>query len=140
MGQVITGFLIGLLFIGAGIAITKYKCYWLIAGYNTSSAEEKKQVDIEQLAKHMGRLMYLIALCNCAMGIVGYLGFSVNIVVAIMVAIIFGYLFYIQKFDKSSDPKNSRIIIAIIGIIILVIGSVVFCSSNEPNKVTRTDS
>lgn len=140
MGEIIIGFLIGLLFIGLGIAISKYKCYWLIAGYNTSSEKEKKQVDIEQVAKHMGRLMYLIAICIWGMGIFGYLGLSINIVVAVMVIIIFGYVFYIQKFDKSSDAKTSRIIIGIIAVITLVIGTIVFCSSSEPNKVTRTDS
>lgn len=43
MWEIISVVASGLLIIGIGVAISKYKCYWLIAGYNTSSKEEQKK-------------------------------------------------------------------------------------------------
>lgn len=62
MGEVITVSIVSVLFIVIGVLISKYKCYWLISGYNTSSKEEKARVEIEKVAKHMGRMCYAIAI------------------------------------------------------------------------------
>ena len=37
---------IGVLFLVMGVMIKHFKWYWLIAGYNTMSKEQKKKVDI----------------------------------------------------------------------------------------------
>lgn len=36
-------FLMGILFIAMGLAMDKFKCYWLIAGYNTAGKEEQEK-------------------------------------------------------------------------------------------------
>ena len=61
MAYIIIFSIVSLLFVFLGIAISRYKCYWLIAGYNTASKEEKARIDIENVAKHMSRMCYLIA-------------------------------------------------------------------------------
>lgn len=44
-GKVIIFSIVSCIFIAIGILISKYKCYWLISGYNTASKEEKSKVD-----------------------------------------------------------------------------------------------
>lgn len=50
-------------FILLGILFSLGKGAWLIAGYNTSSAEEKARYDEKALCKFMGKLMFLLAAC-----------------------------------------------------------------------------
>lgn len=115
MWEFITVLGVGFLLIGTGVAISKYKWYWLIAGYNTSSKEEKEKVDIEQLAKHMGRLCYIMAVGIWMTGLlVHFFEIPVSISTIVMSIIIFGYIIYMQKFDSSEDVKTNRIIISVI--------------------------
>ena len=58
------GFIIGLIFIVIGVAIKYGKLYYLIAGYNTMTEEEKANYNIEKVANlfmwvmvYMGLLM-----------------------------------------------------------------------------------
>ncbi|MFU0827925.1 MAG: hypothetical protein ACFWTJ_10435 [Lachnoclostridium sp.] len=50
-----------LIFIVFGILIKYKKCYWLISGYNTSSKEKKKNIDIAGLSKFTGNFCFIIA-------------------------------------------------------------------------------
>ena len=45
-----------------GVAIKNGKMYWLIAGYNTMSKEEKAKVDIEGIATLFRNVMFVMAL------------------------------------------------------------------------------
>lgn len=47
--------LIGLLYIGLGLAIPKYKLYWLIAGLNGLSKKEQEKFDLRYIEKYFGR-------------------------------------------------------------------------------------
>lgn len=49
------------LFIVLGILIKYFKQYWLISGYNTSTPEEKKKIDIERVGRTVGNLLFVIA-------------------------------------------------------------------------------
>lgn len=130
---------IGLLIIGLGVAISKYKCYWLIAGYNTSSKKEKENVEIEKLGKHMGRLCYLIAVSIWITGLlVSYFNISVTIPIIIITLIIFGYMVYMQKFDHNIDSKINKIIVLVIGIFTLLIMILVFSMGSAPNEVSKS--
>lgn len=50
---------VGLLLIGCGLAVHKFKKYWLIAGYNTMSKEEREKVDAAGLGRLVGIYLYL---------------------------------------------------------------------------------
>jgi hypothetical protein len=50
-----------LLFIALGALIKYAKWYWLIAGYNTATPEEKKNIDIEALARSSVMLYLQVA-------------------------------------------------------------------------------
>jgi ABC-type uncharacterized transport system YnjBCD permease subunit len=54
-----------LLFLLLGYLFSKGKCVWLIAGYNTSSSDKKKQIDEKALCGFTGRLMFALADCWC---------------------------------------------------------------------------
>ena len=63
----IIAFVIQLAFIALlvilGIVFSKRKGSFLIAGYNTGGAEEKKKYDEKALCRFMGKLMFILAGC-----------------------------------------------------------------------------
>ena len=60
---------VAILFIVLGILIKYGKMYWLIAGYNTMSKEEKEKYNIEKIANVFRNVMFGMALII----ILGYL-------------------------------------------------------------------
>jgi len=53
--------LIGLLMIVLGYMVKYRRWSWLIAGYNTSSAEEKDQYDTAALCSGVGNFLFILA-------------------------------------------------------------------------------
>ncbi len=51
---------IGVFLVILGYLMKVKKWSWLIAGYNTSSAEEKAKYDTEALCKGLGNFMYFL--------------------------------------------------------------------------------
>lgn len=133
--------ILSLLFILIGLSISKYKCYWLISGYNTSSKDEKRNVDIEEVAKHIARMCYLIALIIFFGSIITtYFEISFFPFAFLIVAMIFGYLFYIQKFDHNKKSMAETIFIVVIAFITFAIMLITFSSGKELNKIKVTDT
>lgn len=52
--------LLVLMFIFLGVMIKYFKWSWLIAGYNTSSKEEKEKYDEIALCRYIGNLMFAL--------------------------------------------------------------------------------
>lgn len=129
-------FFLGVLFIGLGLAVSKFKCYWIIAGYNTASKESQQNVDVEQLGKHMGRLAYIIAGIIWGTAILSnFIDINMRIVTAILLVIIFGYIIYMQRFDYNPRTKAEKSIIYIVGAVIILISILVFSIGSEPNTI-----
>lgn len=140
MGSIIFISIICLIFIVLGVAVSKYKCYWLISGYNTQSKEEKARVDIEKVAKHIGRMCYLIAFIIFIGAIISdYFEISIIPFVIILIIIIFGYLIYLQRFDHNKKSKAEIIVMIIIGFITFSILIITFSFGNEPNDLIIKD-
>lgn len=119
-----------------GLAISKYKCYWLISGYNTQSKEENAKVDIEEVAKHMGRMCYLVAfIIFIGSAVSKYFQISILPFIIILLIIIFGYLIFIQRFDHNKKSKVETIVMIVIGCITILILIITFSFGNEPNKL-----
>lgn len=53
---------VALIFIIVGILVKYAKMYFLIAGYNTISAEKKAEIDIEKLANLLKNVLFGMAL------------------------------------------------------------------------------
>ena len=64
----VAGFALSAVFILFGVLVDRYKKYHLIAGYNRASEAQKRQYDVEGLAKHLGdgliTLGVLLMLCS----------------------------------------------------------------------------
>ena len=140
MGEILCVLAIGLLFIGLGLAISRYKCYWLISGYNTASKKEKEKVDIDSLAKHMGRLCYLITFTIWITAFLVYsFKISMNIPIVFMVIVIFAYVSYMQRFDNNEASRMDKEIIYFIGGVVLVILILVFSFGHSPNEINVSE-
>lgn len=140
MGESLCVLATGLLFIGLGLAISRYKCYWLISGYNTSSKKEKENVDIENLGKHMGRLCYLIAFSIWIIALLVYFfEIYIGILIMLMVIMIFVYVLYMQRFDHNKGSGTDKGIIYFIGGVVLVVSILVFSFGQSPNEVSTNE-
>ncbi|EJO5347424.1 DUF3784 domain-containing protein [Clostridium botulinum] len=60
--MIVVGFVIAL-FVLLGIILSMGKGFFLIAGFNTMSKEEKEKYDVVSLCKFMGKVMFIIAFC-----------------------------------------------------------------------------
>lgn len=133
--------IVSLVFILIGVAINKYKCYWLISGYNTASKVEKENMEIEELAKHMARMCYIISALLFLGGIItGYFNFSIMPLTVILIVVIFGYIFYLQKFDHNKKSKAEIVVLVVISFITLAVLIITFSLGSEPNEIRLTDS
>ena len=79
----------------------------LIAGYNTASSEEKKQIDEKELCRAMGSLMFVLAACCGVMALSGmfnHVAFLWAGLILLVVAVIGGVI-YINNSKKINKRK-----------------------------------
>jgi hypothetical protein len=116
-------FAMGLLFMVIGIAVGKFKFYWLISGYNTAHEKAKKNVDIEKV----GRLFAVVCYINSAILFIGFgASYFIQVPLWIFLIIIYGMfiwmVLYSTKYDKDKGDKGEAIATAIIvGIVVIII-------------------
>ncbi|MCM1097571.1 MAG: DUF3784 domain-containing protein [Ruminococcus flavefaciens] len=76
------------LFIALGILFSCGKGAFLVAGYNTSSKEEKSHTDEKLLLRFMGKLMFLLAGCWLVIALAsGFHIISLHIIGIVLVVI-----------------------------------------------------
>ena len=113
MGNELLAF--ALIFTILGLAIHKFKCYWLISGYNTSSKEEKQSVDIKSISKILANSLYF----SSAICIISYL---INLIyplsknfypLIVLIPVAFGILKmgFLKFMDKSESIAITILII-----------------------------
>lgn len=133
----IVSVIVALFLVGLGLCIQKFKLYWLIAGYNTMSAEEKENVDIKGLAREM-------AICLYAMGgffiLVAIFGERFPQIEYLMPFVIIGgvliTIFRSGKYDKNKADKGELIGTIIIITIPIIISIFIFAITLTPVKLT----
>lgn len=81
------GIVVGLLIV-LGIIFSCGKGAFLIAGYNTSSKEEKSQINEKLLGRFMGKLMFLLAACWLIIALGGIFNIIFLLVIGIMLFVI----------------------------------------------------
>ncbi|MGL5614646.1 MAG: DUF3784 domain-containing protein [Sarcina sp.] len=131
-------FVMVILFIAMGIAIDKFKCYWLIAGYNTASKEEQENVDIEKMARVMAYFLYVLALLLVIMAIIEPYYPNITIIVPVVIVIsTIALVFYCQRFDhnEKSNSKGEKIGMAVLLAIPLITVIITTASATEGNKM-----
>ena len=65
----ITFYIIAAVLAVFGILIHKFKFYFLIAGYNMMSKEEKEEYNASSIGKHVGLCLYLLSGLSLAVGL-----------------------------------------------------------------------
>lgn len=139
MGRSIFIFLfLTLLFIIIGVLIKHFKCYWLIAGYNTASDEEKKKVDVVGLSRLMGNFCFFLGGLFFILGILGYYGSDIGTIA--IYPLIFASIIYLiikaQKYDTNiKSSKVSKITAIIIGSFFIVTSSMILWSARETRVI-----
>lgn len=112
-----------------GIMIKYKKAYWLISGYNTMSAEKKKNVDIERLGKFTANICFIIAGLISTAELLIFIGKAPISMIAfvLIIPIIIYTLIKAQKYDGNTRDKNGKmkkgtkaLIGGIIGFLILI--------------------
>ena len=88
----------------------------------------------------MGRMCYLIALVLFLGGIVtNYIEISIFPFTILIMIIIFGYLFYLQKYDHNKKSKAETILFIVIAFITLSVTIIVFSLGREANEIKIND-
>lgn len=142
--------IIGLIFIGIGLAVHVFKMHFLIAGYNTMSEEKKAKVDVEGL----GRLMGLYSYVNGAVLIIVGILFGFGIKLGLTPAIIFFAISTVylmakaQKYDgnivdekgklRKGARKQKVLPVSIVVVSFIFVGVLMFITS-QSTKVTILD-
>lgn len=142
--------IIGVFFIGLGLAVHKFKWYFLIAGYNTMSKEKKANVDTESLGRLMGIYSYANGSVLIVMGLLYVWGLKAFLTPAILffsISTIY-LLVKAQKYDGNVYDKNGKLregawkqlalLVGVILITLIFVVVVVFFSS-QSTKVTFLD-
>ncbi|MGI6421157.1 MAG: DUF3784 domain-containing protein [Syntrophomonadaceae bacterium] len=139
--------IIGLSFIGLGLAVHRFKWYFLIAGYNTMSKEKKAKVDVEGLGRLMGMYSYTNGSILIVMGFLHALGLKASLTPAILffsISTIY-ILIKAQKYDgniydekgklREGAWKQLALPVVVIVVTIIFVAVLMFFSS-QSTKVT----
>lgn len=102
------------LFLIAAVFLFVGKGSWMIAGYNTSTQEEKDKYDEKKLCRGMGVLLFVISL-------------------ALSVMTYFTYQVHIGKQDENSlvPVAYGFVVVLIVSIVVSMIYSNVFCKKKS---------
>jgi hypothetical protein len=105
-----------LLFVVLGILIKYFRWYWLISGYNTMSAEKKKNVDARGLGNFMGNCMFVIAGILLAGIIIDSMGFSWGIMASALIMSLFVIYILVaaQTYDHNKKTKKDKAVLAVV--------------------------
>jgi preprotein translocase subunit YajC len=128
--------------LGALIKYTKW--YWLIAGYNTASPEQQKQIDIGRLSKDISHGSFAVGGIMMIIGIVANAGFAAIGHIAMLV-LPFAFVVYLvtrtQRYQvqaiNGSSRKTAGMVLLFLGILFMGIVAMLMYSS-QPARVTAT--
>lgn len=98
--------LIGISIILLGIAVKHFKLYFLIAGYNTMSKEDKEKVNIEKVAALLRNVLIIIGLAIILLGVAYSYLENPEIANYIFYAVIFGSVIYLLIKSNSKAYKK----------------------------------
>lgn len=140
--MIIFNLLFGLSIIGIGFFIKKYPN--MIAGYNTMSAQKKKNVDIQSVAATYKKGMIIIGIITMVCpSLVLLLKLPELVPIALLAPLFVGILILtmlVQKYDQNKQSKFKRLLPTIIvGTIVLLVSISLFYSS-RPTKVIVSDN
>jgi len=140
-------FMIGAILFFMGLAVHRFKWYFLISGYNTMNKEKKANVDVESLGRLMGAYGYLNGLVFFIVGILYGLDVKIGGVLAFAFFLLSTIYLLVkaQKYDhnlfdedgkiKKSAKTEMGITLAIISVVLVGVG-ILMVFSLQPTKLT----
>lgn len=143
-------FMIGAILFLMGLAVHRFRWYFLISGYNTMNKEKKANVDVESLGKLMGMYGYLNGVVFFLVGILYGLNIKIGGAMAFAIFIIStGYLLVkAQKYDHNLFDENGKFIksakkeliipLVIVSVVLVGVG-ILMVFSVQPTKLTYLD-
>jgi hypothetical protein len=121
-----------------GVLIKHYKCYWLIAGYNTTSDIERKNVDIVGLSRFMGNICFVLAAVLLVGSVLNYFGIIIGLYISIG-SILFIVPFMVistrKYYNKTANTGSSGNVIKTVifcVIVFILVAAMIFYGTREP--------
>jgi len=117
-----------------GWAVKYKRAYWLIAGYNTMSAEKQAKVDAKGLGSFMGNMLFIMAAIVLAGFLFSFLGLHLagTLAFAAILAVSIYMIVKAQKYDGNTRDAQGRMtkgskatIAAVLALLILLSAGVV---------------
>ncbi|MEI6101333.1 MAG: DUF3784 domain-containing protein [Eubacteriales bacterium] len=129
-------FIVPAIFFALSVVLLTGKGSWLIAGYNTSSKEEKSKYDSKKLSRAAGIMLLIVTFSVILITFLNSQVITVLCTVIILVSVLFTIVYMNTKckkadgaYEKSTNTPNQknkiRIIIAVI-VVAVVFGSMVY--------------
>ncbi len=111
--------------------LIKYKHqYWLVSGYNVMSADDKKEVDIENLGAFAGNMSFIIAGILLLGNLLAYLRLNVfSALLYFFIVPVAGYLlFHSHRFNKNAydGGKLKGIYLLMSSLFIILLTAIVY--------------
>lgn len=137
----------GVFFIILGYLLKYAKWYWLIAGYNTATSDEKKHIDIEGLSHTMGIGLFAGGIAMLLFGIGTWAGFTLPGQIAMILIPVLLCLYLVwngQKYTVKPAASSREINIGmslVLGLPLLAIVAVIAIGifySSKPSIITST--
>lgn len=128
-----------------GVLIRFGKWYWLIAGYNTMTKEQKQNVDVEGLARLLGNFLFGLAglfLLNALLIRLKWVGGAGIITVLIFPAVML-LLVRAQKYDRNTQTPagtmkaNTKVVLSLVAITGIGIMGMMFYSAKPAEVVVK---
>jgi hypothetical protein len=138
---------LGLFFLLLGYLIKYAKWYWLIAGYNTATPEERSKIDIVGLSHTMGIGLFAAGAAMIVCGMVAAAGFSMLSFIAMLLIPVLLSLYLVwksaqYKVPPQQDSKQTAIgMTMVVGFpLLVIIGLLIFgfVYSSRPAEIEAT--
>ncbi len=120
-----------------GVMVKYLKMHWLIAGYNTSPAEDRKVMSEKGIGEFMGNGLFVLA-AVMALGIIGnYLGYPVAQLVSwIFFFLVIGYMVVrAQRFVPDNKNSKGHILALVIMAVVFVMVAAMIIGGNRESTV-----
>ncbi|ETA79144.1 DUF3784 domain-containing protein [Youngiibacter fragilis] len=134
-----TGIVLGIVsftFLIIWYLVDRKKMYWLIAGVNTASEEQKANMDLESIGKAVGKMSLSLALINLISALTwktGESSFFIAMAANILVPII--TIVKIRKYDTNRKTKGETILAASFTLVIVIGIGILFLTTIKESSV-----
>lgn len=135
--------LMAFIFLFIGIVIKHFKCYSLIAGYNTMTEEQQSKVDIEKTGNIIGNFGYAMFFTQISASILGYFKYEILSFMISFISIMAGVIIVLIKAEKydgndrnpdGTIKKGKKIMIGAISFFLVAAGIAVTAGMLSGNK------